>query len=249
VGDTVSDIVEQAVRKQCTERGFDFDAIPANHRISWGNGKLKADGIASFNIPPVSTCPARGACQKFCYATQGQQWMASGYKRRVAGFKATLDTDFVTVMTAELISERVKTLRIHDSGDFYSPEYLLKWAEIARRLPNVQFYAYTKQVILLKRLASQLPENLKLIQSLGGKLDHLIDRSLPHARIFATLDELQSAGYADASESDKPAATRGVNLIGLVIHGNKKKQFNGTQGAPNESRNLQSISRTLSNVG
>lgn len=221
----MSDVIIAAVRKQCTDRGFDFDSIPANHRISWGNGKLKTDGIASFNIPPVSTCPARGACEKFCYATQGQQWMKSGYKRRVAGFKATLDPDFVVLMTAELISERVKTLRIHDSGDFYSPEYLLKWAEIARRLPYVQFYAYTKQVVLFKKLASVLPDNIKLIQSLDGKLDRLIDPALPHARIFASLAELHAAGYADASESDLPAATRGVTRIGLVIHGNKKKHF------------------------
>ena len=221
----MSDIIRAAVIRQCTERGFDFDEIAPNHRISWGNSKLKADGIASFNIPPVSTCPSRGACEKFCYATQGQQWMKSGYKRRVAGFKATLDPDFVTLMSAELVSERVKIMRIHDSGDFYSPEYLLKWAEIARRLPNVQFYAYTKQIILLKRLGSQLPDNLKLIQSLDGKLDRLIDTALPHARIFDTLEALFAAGYVDTSESDLPAATPGVVKIGLVIHGNKKKHF------------------------
>lgn len=225
----MSQVIVEAVRRQCEERGFNFDEIAPNHRISWGNSKLKTDGIASFNIPPVSTCPARGACEKFCYATQGQQWMKSGYKRRVAGFKATLAPDFVTVMTAELISERVKTLRIHDSGDFYSPEYLLKWAEIARRLPNVQFYAYTKQVVLLKRLGAELPVNFKVIQSIGGKLDHLINSALPHARIFSTVEELHAAGYADASESDLPAATPGVVRIGLVIHGVKKKQFNGTQ--------------------
>ena len=225
----MSQVIEQAVRKQCTERGFDFDAIPANHRISWGNKKLKLDGIASFNIPPVSTCPARGECEKFCYATQGQQWMSSGYKRRVAGFKATLEESFVVLMTAELISEKVRTLRIHDSGDFYSPQYLLKWAQIARNLPHVRFYAYTKQVMLVKRLAGELPANFKVIQSIGGKFDEQINRSLPHARIFSTLDELLNAGYTDTSESDLPAATEGIDLIGLIIHGNKKKNFKGEQ--------------------
>jgi hypothetical protein len=214
-----------AVMKQCVERGYDYDSIVANHRISWGNSKLKADGIASFNIPPVSTCPARGACEKFCYATQGQQWMSSGYKRRVAGFKATLENDFVTLMIAELTSERVKILRIHDSGDFYSPQYMLKWFEIARALPNVKFYAYTKQVYLMKKLWSEKPNNIKLIQSLDGKFDAVIDHSLPHAKIFATIDDLHSSGYVDASESDLPASMPEIVNIGLVIHGNKKKQF------------------------
>lgn len=214
-----------AVIKQCTERGYDFNEILPNHRISWGNSKLKLDGIASFNIPPVSTCPARGACEKFCYATQGQQWMKSGYKRRVAAFKSTLADDFVELMVAQLITERVKILRVHDSGDFYSPQYMLKWYEIARRLPNIRFYAYTKQVILMKKLASFQPENFKLIQSVGGKFDNLIDNSKPHARIFRTVEELLSAGYTDTSESDLPAATPNIDLIGLVIHGNKKKNF------------------------
>jgi hypothetical protein len=214
-----------AVIKQCTERGFDYESIAPNHRISWGNSKLKKDGIASFNIPPVSTCPARGACEKFCYATQGQQWMASGYKRRIGAFKSTLNANFVTLMIAELTSEQVRTLRIHDSGDFYSPEYMLKWFEIARALPNVKIYAYTKQVILLKKLWEQKPDNLKLVQSLDGKFDTIIDKSLPHARIFGSVEELNAAGYVDTSVSDLPASLPGIVNIGLVIHGNKKKNW------------------------
>lgn len=219
-------MITLAVMKQCAERGFDYEAIEPNHKISWGNSKLKLDGIASFNIPPVSTCPARGACEKYCYATQGQQWMKSGYKRRVAAYKATLADDFIQVMTAHLISERVKILRIHDSGDFYSPQYLMQWVEIAKALPNVVFYAYTKQVFLIKKLSDKIPNNLKLIQSLGGKFDQQIDPNLPHARIFPNVETLLAAGYTDTSVSDKPAATIGIDRIGLVIHGVKKKQFN-----------------------
>jgi len=214
-----------AVFQQCKERGFDFDAIEPNHRISWGNSKLKLDGIASFNLPPVSTCPARGVCEKYCYATQGLQWMACGYKRRVAAFKSTLSEEFVTLMVAQLITERVKILRVHDSGDFYSPQYLLKWFKIAESLPGVTFYAYTKQILLMKKLAEFQPANFKLIQSLGGRFDASIDKSKPHARIFNNVEELLSEGYTDTSESDFPAATPGVSLIGLVIHGTKRKQF------------------------
>lgn len=218
-------VITEAVKKQCAERGFTYDTVMPNHRISWNNSKLKADGIASFNLPPISTCPARGECEKYCYATQGNQWFKSGYLRRVAAYKATLQDDFVQVMTAHLVSERVRILRIHDSGDFYSPQYLMRWVEIANALPNVVFYAYTKQVFLIKKLSDKIPTNLKLIQSLGGKFDSLIDTNLPHARIFHNLDDLLAAGYTDTSVSDKPAATIGINRIGLIIHGVKKKQF------------------------
>jgi len=221
----LNNAIYAAVFQQCTERGYDFDAIEPNHRISWGNSKLKLDGIASFNIPPVSTCPARGVCEKYCYATQGQQWMKLGYKRRVAAFKSTLAADFVDIMVAHLKSERVKILRIHDSGDFYSPVYMLKWFEIAKNLSQITFYAYTKQVILMRKLWDKKPDNLKLIQSLGGKLDTLIDYTKPHAKIFENIDQLKNSGYIDSSVSDKPAATIGVDKIGLLIHGVKKKKF------------------------
>lgn len=219
------DIITRNVIKQCAERGFDFEAISPNHRISWNNSKLKLDGIASFNLPPISTCPAAGDCKKYCYATQGNQWFKSGYLRRVAAYKATLEPDFVQIMVAHLISERVKILRIHDSGDFYSPQYMLKWFQIAESLPNVTFYAYTKQIVLMRKLWNRKPENIKLIQSIGGKFDALIDSNRPHAKIFLSLAELLSANYTDTSESDRPAATIGVNNIGLIIHGVKKRNF------------------------
>jgi hypothetical protein len=60
--------IELAVREQCSTRGIVFDDIAPNHDISWGNSKLKKDGIASFNLPPVSTCPAKGVCATWCYA-------------------------------------------------------------------------------------------------------------------------------------------------------------------------------------
>ena len=219
-------IVKQVIA-QCNERGFNYDEIPPNHRLSWGNTKLKRDGIASFNIPPISTCPAAGECQIFCYATQGQQWMKYGYKRRVAGFKATLDENFASLMIANIITEQCTRFRIHDSGDFYAPHYWLTWFHICRSLPKVKFYAYTKQIILYHKLKHLLPDNLNIIQSYGGKFDKFIDENLPHAKIFKSLEDLLTAGYVDASESDLPAMSQSNVKIGLVVHGKKKSKFKG----------------------
>jgi hypothetical protein len=38
-------------------------------------------------------------------------------------------------------SMRLKVVRIHEAGDSYPPAYARMWAEIARRLPAVKFYA------------------------------------------------------------------------------------------------------------
>jgi hypothetical protein len=104
---------------------------------------------------------------------------------------------------------------------------MLQWFAIAKANPNTRFYAYTKMVALVRQAykAGLVPDNFRLIQSLGGLADKQIDHSLPHSRIFSSLDELNAAGYADASESDSPAAFGSSPLIGLVIHGAKSKRF------------------------
>ena len=109
-------------------------------------------------------------------------------------------------------------MRIHDSGDFYNKEYLYKWFKIAESMPNIEFYAYTKQVKLLKDNWSVKPDNLTIIFSLGGKQDNLIDLNNDrHSKIFNTLDELNAAGYIDTSKDDSNAIGQNKK-IGLVIH-------------------------------
>jgi len=207
---------------------IDLSTLEPDYRLSDGNTKLKADGIWSFNLIPIIHCPMAGACKQYCYATVGQQAFKSGVLRRARAFLATMQADFVDRMIAEIeraVKRGLKAVRVHDSGDFYSAEYLQAWFQIASRLPHVKFYAYTKMVVLVRRLASVTPANFRLIQSLGGVGDSRIDRTLAHSRIFDSLDDLLAAGYADASESDAPAAFGSNPNIGLVIHGAKSKRF------------------------
>jgi len=209
----------------------DLSTLEPDYRLSDGNTKLKADGIWSFNLIPVIHCPMAGACKSYCYATVGQQAFRSGVLRRARAFLATMQADFVERMVAEVeraVKRGLRAVRVHDSGDFYSAEYMLAWFEVARRLPHVKFYAYTKMVVLARRLASVTPDNFKLIQSLGGVADARIDQSLPHSRIFDSVEALRAAGYADASESDAPAAFGDNPRIGLVIHGAKAKRFDSS---------------------
>lgn len=229
----------QKTKERLAALGIDWDTLPANIRLSDGNTKLKKSGIVSFNLIPIIHCPLAGSCKAFCYATVGQQAFASGVKRRAAAFKATLDPAFVQNMHAEIQrwKKKIKAIRVHDSGDFYSMDYLKSWLEIARLNPDVKFYAYTKSLPFVHR-AYQLglvPPNFRLIQSVGGLADNRIRQDLPHARIFSTLEELQDAGYADASETDDASAFGESPLIGLVVHGARKNKFTGTQTMENVS--------------
>lgn len=210
--------------------GIDIATLEPDYRLSDGNTKLKKDGIVSFNLIPITHCPSAGACKPYCYATVGQQAFRNGVLRRARAYIATMQWDFVSRMIDEVkaaVRRGAQAIRVHDSGDFYSLDYMLAWLEIARQLPAVRFYAYTKMIVFVKRLykAGKVPPNFRLIQSLGGVSDNQIDSSLPHSRIFNSLDELLAAGYSDASESDAPAAFGDTTKVGLVIHGAKAKHF------------------------
>jgi hypothetical protein len=62
-------------------------------------------------------------------------------------------------MILEILTSKFKFVRVHESGEFYSQEYVNKWYEIAKHCPNVTFYAYTK------RLGEFDFKNLKSLQN------------------------------------------------------------------------------------
>lgn len=70
----------------------------------------------------------------------------------------------------------VRVFRIHDSGDFFSLDYLDAWIECAKAMPGVLFYAYTKSLSFWANRKSEIPKNLRLIASEGGKEDELIGK-------------------------------------------------------------------------
>lgn len=197
-------------------------------------------GIPAYqSVTGLRTCPAAGKCATGCYATQGSYvWPVVGkaYEYRLA---QTLRDDFVDVMSLTVAAkqrtaERKKqklAIRIHDSGDFYNIRYTAKWFEIIRRNPDVQFYAYTKQVAMFKRFADTVPPNLTLIFSEGGTLDQLIGQGDRHSRVFGSHAELVAAGYSDATENDTVAFTSKSGKIGLVYHGYKSTKWTTNKAA------------------
>ena len=186
------------------------------------NSKLKKTSketglrVYNFGIPAQDTCLWAGDCKKYCYASKGAYiWsnVKPAFERRL---DATKQNNFPELMIAEILKLNASVIRIHDSGDFYSREYLHKWFKVMDSLPHIKFYAYSKSLPLFK--GERLPDNFTLIKSIGGKRDDLIDiTSDRHARIFKTESELIANGYANASNNDLVAI--GNNLkIGLLSH-------------------------------
>lgn len=208
------------------------------------NAKIRKSGakhgvaLYNFGIPAFKsksgfiTCPSAGSCATGCYAQQGAYTFSNVKPAFEWRLEMTQNSEaFIELMSAEIQVARAKArvkgqpvvIRIHDSGDFYSVQYWKSWETIMQSFPDVKFYAYTKQVRLFKRI--QLPANFRLIFSEGGIFDSEIDTNRHHARVFPTLEALQAAGYADASEDDLVAGLGDNPRIGLVYHGAASKEW------------------------
>lgn len=202
--------------------------------MSWlrqGNSDLKRDGIFVWSIPALNarlkdgsnfvTCPNAGACAKLCYARTGTYRFSNVLKAHTTNLEATLNdlNGWKNEVIEELKALKFrsgKSVRIHDAGDFYSLEYLKAWVEIAAATPDVLFYAYTKEVQMVKQIT--LSPNFVVLFSKGGRQDHLIQSEDRHAEVFPDKESLLAAGYMDQEGSDLHAVTLPTTRIGIVAN-------------------------------
>ena len=206
---------------------------PANAKLKKG---FETEGYlaVSFGLPAVKTCPYADQCLKGCYATKAFYRMSAAVAKRARNWKATLSNDFIYKMNADIETAKKKAerkglkliVRIHDSGDYFSQEYADMWKEISSQNSDVEFYSYTKSVKFFIKDYMRLPSNLRIIFSMGGKTDNLINKNIHrHCQIFETSTDLRFAGYADTSNDDSIAALAVTKFIGIVYHGSKALTF------------------------
>jgi hypothetical protein len=136
-------------------------------------------------------------------------------------------------MALELTHRRYagRHVRIHDSGDFFSLEYLAAWLRIVRTTPGTTFYAYTKEVRMFREnVEPDPPLNFRWVYSLGGTQDHLIDRDADrHADVFPDEGAIEAAGYASQDDSDLLAVYSPNPKVGIPA--NNIRHLRRLQGA------------------
>ena len=196
------------------------------------NSKLKRTSkelgvrVFNFGIPAYKsasgklTCPFADECIKFCYAKKGAYVWSNVQPAFEKRYQLSKTNKFVPAMIDEIVNKRPDYVRVHDSGDYYSKQYLQKWLRIAKTFPEVNFYSYTNCIKMFKGI--ELPSNYDIIFSDSGKQKHLIDQSRDrHTKIFHSHTELISSNYIDASKSDL-YATKWFNKdninVGLLAH-------------------------------
>lgn len=148
--------------------------------MSEGNKKLKPTDKVKFliwNIPAVTTCPyATPHCKGACYALKAEKQYPSCRESRERHYLESLRANFVErmIFTIEAHLNRPAyqkakrvVIRIHESGDFYSREYLEKWVAVARHFEGnkkVVFACYTKSLPFF--VGIDIPANMPARSSL-----------------------------------------------------------------------------------
>ena len=130
----------------------------------------------------VDTCPGAGPCKIECFAMKGKKiqfeaaWLSDG---RILTYLLNDPTGFSNQLKQEIKAESNQgkarnkkfpngwkvSIRWHDAGDFFSPEYLNLAFDIAAAFPDVDFYAYTK---IAGAALSKKPDNFIINWSEGA---------------------------------------------------------------------------------
>ncbi|MGH3757172.1 GP88 family protein [Actinophytocola sp.] len=194
------------------------------------NRELKQIGAWNWSLPAwagrlpdgrtYNTCPSAGVCRWVCYARHGTYTWPVVRAKHQANLEFVLDdlAGWEAAMVTELGAAKFHGgwVRIHDSGDFFSDEYLQAWLRICHVRPDVNFYCYTKEVRRFRRLVEpKPPPNFLWVYSYGGvdddELDPAVDRV---ADVFPDETAIAAAGWASQEVSDL-LAVLGPRLVGV----------------------------------
>ena len=111
--------------------------------------------------------------------------------------------------------------RIHIGGEFFNQMYFDAWCKFASDNPYRIFYAYTKSLPYWISRLGDIPSNLSLTASYGGRADNLIEKhNLKSAVIVDHPDEAERLGLE--IDHDDSHAIYGTKSFALLLHGVQK---------------------------
>ena len=112
--------------------------------------------------------------------------------------------------------------RIHIGGEFYNQLYFDAWVKFASDNPYRVFYAYTKSLPYWINRLGDIPDNLSLTASYGGRADWMIEEyNLKTAYVIdhpSDADRLQ----LEIDHDDSHAIANDGKSFALLLHGTQK---------------------------
>ena len=189
--------------------------------------------VYEYNLPTGTTCPFAMECKvvvdkitgKFD-VTKGQYRCYASSAERFPGVRNHRHNnfDFVRSGGVPIIPKDCKAIRIHSSGDFFNQSYFDMWLKLAEDNPEVEMWAYTKSLNYWINRLKDIPSNLILTASYGGKADDLIEKfNLKNVKVYAELEEVPTNRPIDTN--DHYARITKVNFAFLDNMKYSKKQI------------------------
>lgn len=204
-----------------------------------GNSKL-GKSIYTFSLPSGYTCPFAKDClakvnrltgkltdgphtQFRCFSASQEALFPSVRKSRWDNFekvKNAIKNNTLVDLILNSIPKKATIIRVHVAGDYYNQAYFNAWMEVAKRLPSVTFYAYTKSIGYWVNQLGNIPSNFKLNASYGGKQDSLIEQyNLKSVKVVYTVEQ---AGNNIIDHDDTSAYMQDKSFC-LLLHGVQPK--------------------------
>jgi len=204
--------------------------------------KLK---LKTFSIPSGWTCPAALECLSKFPRNGGKGDLKDGPHTKFRCFQASAEALYPSLrkmvwknfdilksskgddleladLIQRMLPDKYDIIRIHVGGDFFNQKYFDAWLEVARRLPEKIFYAYTKSLPYWIKRLDEIPENFVLTASRGGKHDELINsHNLKCAEVVFSEKEAVEKGLE--IDHDDWHAAFGKESFALLIHGVQPK--------------------------
>ena len=188
--------------------------------------------VYEYNLPTGTTCPFAMECKvvvdkvtgKFD-VTKGQYRCYASSAERFPGVRNHRHNnfDFVKNGGIPIIPKDCKAIRIHSSGDFFNQTYFDMWVKLAEDNPSIEMWAYTKSLKYWINRLNEIPKNLILTASYGGKTDDLIEKfNLKNVKVYSSLDEVPTDRPIDTN--DKFARIPNINFALLDNMKYSKKQ-------------------------
>jgi hypothetical protein len=158
--------------------------------------------VYEWNLPTGTTCPFALECKVVVDRVSGKFDISRGQYRCYAAsperFPAVREhrwKNFELVKSGgyPIIPQDCKAIRIHASGDFFNQEYFDMWIKLAELNPNIEMWAYTKSIRYWVKRKNEIPNNLILTASYGGREDNLIEEyGLKNVKVYPSLDLVPS---------------------------------------------------------
>ena len=221
----------------------------------WAIAKYLDNGRKVYSLDLLSgySCPFAEKCLSKAVEVDGKRKIKDGPQNEFRCFSASQEAQYTPVYNARkhnydilkahsgdwpvMYGELWRSMpvdagiiRIHVAGDFFNENYLKAWIHLANNRPDVLFYAYTKSLKYWDALRSEIPENLVLTASYGGRDDWMIDHcDFRYAQVVYSEAEARDLGLCiDSDDSMAANPTWRDTNFALLLHGTQPK---GTEAA------------------